>query len=74
MVFLGIHCDEWSEALKAAKEDSIDYPLTNDVDGKTQTAYGIAGYPTIVVVDKKGVVRHVDPSNLEEAIKELLAE
>jgi hypothetical protein len=74
LVFLGIHCDEWDGALKVARDESIEYPLTNDVDGKTQVAYGVEGYPTIIVVDKKGVVRHIDPPNLDEAVKELLKE
>jgi peroxiredoxin len=74
LVFLGVHCDEWDEAVKVAESESIEYPLTNDTDGATQKAYDIGGYPTIYVIDKKGVVRYMDPPDLEEAVKELLAE
>lgn len=74
LVFLGIHCDEWSEAVKTADEEKIEYPIFNDVRSASQNAYGIQGYPTVVVIDRAGKVRHVDPMNLEEAIKELLKE
>lgn len=74
MVFIGIHCDDWEKGREAAEEDKIEYIVANDVDGKTETAYEIEGYPTIVVIDKSGSVRYRDPDNLEDAVKELLKE
>jgi peroxiredoxin len=74
LVFLGIHCDEWDDALNTAKEEKIEFPIFNDVDSKSQKAYGIWGYPTVIVIDKAGRVRHVDPMDLREAVQELLKE
>ena len=74
MVFLGIHCDDWDEALKAAKDDPIEYPITNDTGEKSQEAYDIQGYPTLIVIDKTGVVRDIDPIDLEASIEKLLNE
>jgi hypothetical protein len=74
LVLLGVHCDEWSEALSTAKSAPIEYPITNDVGRASQEAYAIAGYPTVYVIDKHGVVRYMNPPDLESVVKELLAE
>ena len=52
-----------------------DYPMSGwigiDLDGKTQQAYGVTGLPRTVLVDAKGVVRHMgDPSQLTTALLE----
>jgi len=41
-----------------------------------QIAYNVQQWPTVYVIDKTGVIRHIDPSTkvLDEAIKTLLAE
>ena len=59
-----------------AKKASLTYPMAVDVKDKTVTAYDIAGYPTVVVVDRKGKIRVADiaKSDLERAVKTLLAE
>ena len=74
LVLLGIHCDTWNDAVSVAQSEGIEYPITNDVNGATQKAYGVPGYPTIYVVDKQGVLRSIDPSDLGATVKELLAE
>ena len=74
MVFIGIHCDDWDEAVKAADEIPIEFPITNDVGEASQKAYGIWGYPTVYVIDKKGVLRNIDPADLEGVVQELLNE
>lgn len=74
MVLLGVHCDEWDAGLARAKEAPIEYPIMNDVDSKTQTSYAIQGYPTVVVIDRKGIVRAIDPADLEATVIDLLAE
>jgi peroxiredoxin len=72
LVFIGIHCDKWPEAQKTAKQHKISYPITNAIGGKSPKAYKIDGYPTVFVLDKKGVIRSVDPDNLEAEVKKLL--
>ena len=72
LVFIGVHSDKWAEGVKAAKKHKIAYPLTNDVNSKTVNAYKVNGYPTAYVIDRKGVVRFVDPPDLAAAVKKLL--
>lgn len=74
MVLLGIHCDKWPDALKAAKKHGIDYPITNAVAQISPKAYAIDGYPTVFVIDRKGIVRFVDPENLEASVRMLIKE
>lgn len=74
MVFIGIHCDDWDEAVKAVDEIPIEFPITNDVDAASQKAYGLMFYPTVYVIDKKGVLRDINPTDLEGVVQELLNE
>lgn len=57
------------------------YGIVVDKDGETSRAYGVSALPTMLLVDKKGVVREVfigyDPTGdarVETALKALLAE
>jgi thiol-disulfide isomerase/thioredoxin len=57
----------------------INYPVVTDNDYKNWKAYGVAAWPTILVIDKKGRVRwlHVGEGRYEETenvIRTLLAE
>lgn len=74
LVFIGIHCDQWKEGLDAAKTDKIEYTVFNDDSDKSQNAYHIEGYPTVFVIDKTGVIRSVDPRDLDAEVTKLLAE
>jgi len=69
-----VHCDDWAKGQEAIASEKIEYPVANDDGEKTQKAYEITGYPTVYVIDKKGIIRHVDPPDMEEAVKALLAE
>lgn len=78
---VGITTDEAEQAAIFAEKFQMRYPVVVDKDGDTSRAYGISGLPTMVLIDKKGVVRDVfvgfDPSGdakLEAAVKKLLAE
>jgi thiol-disulfide isomerase/thioredoxin len=78
---VGITTDEPEVAAVFAGRHNMRYPSIVDGAGETSRAYAIAGLPTLVLVDKAGVVRDVtvgfDPSSegrLESAIKKLLAE
>lgn len=74
LVLIGVHCDQWSKALETAKKHQIDYPITNDAGSKSANAYRIDGYPTVFVIDRKGVIRDVDPQDLDASVRKLLAQ
>lgn len=80
---VGVTTDEPERAAVFAEKHQMRYGIVVDRDGDTSKTYGITGLPTMVIVDKKGVVREVfvgfDPSpagdaKLESTIKALLAE
>jgi peroxiredoxin len=81
LAVVGITTDEAEVAALFAEKHRMRYPSVIDKDGETSRAYGISGLPTMVLVDKRGIVRDVfvgfDPSGdarLEAAVKKLLAE
>lgn len=54
----------------------INYPVCVDKDNKTNTAYGVNGFPDYYLIDRAGNLRIADCANasLEDAIRALLAE
>jgi thiol-disulfide isomerase/thioredoxin len=78
---VGITTDDAEQAAIFAEKFQMRYPVVVDKDGATSRAYGINGLPTMILVDKKGVVRDVfvgfDPAGearLDAAVRKLLAE
>jgi thiol-disulfide isomerase/thioredoxin len=81
LTVVGITTDEAERAAVFAEKHQMRYGIVVDKDGDTSRAYGITGLPTMLLVDKKGVVREVfvgfDPgadARLEAALRALLAE
>jgi thiol-disulfide isomerase/thioredoxin len=83
LTVVGITTDDAERAAVFAEKHQMRYPTVVDNAGDTSKAYGITGLPTMVLVDKKGVIRDVyvgfDPTpagdaKLESTIKALLAE
>jgi thiol-disulfide isomerase/thioredoxin len=81
LAVVGITTDDAETAATFAERTKMRYPIVVDKDGDTSRAYNISGLPTMVLIDKKGVVREVsvgfDPggeAQLEAAVKKLLAE
>lgn len=81
LAIVGITTEDAEQAAVFADEHRMRYPIVIDKDGDTTRAYNIAGLPTMILVDKRGVVRNVfvgfDPSGdarLEAAVLRLLAE
>jgi thiol-disulfide isomerase/thioredoxin len=73
--------DDAAGATAFADKFAMRYPIVLDTAGDTSRAYGVSALPTLVLVDKNGVVRDVfigfDPQGeqeLEKKIKGLLAE
>jgi thiol-disulfide isomerase/thioredoxin len=81
LTVVGITTDDAEKAALFADKHQMRYGIVVDEDGGTSRAYGITGLPTMLLIDKKGVVRDVfvgyDPSGdarLEASLKALLAE
>ena len=81
LTVVGITTDDAEKAAVFAEKHQMRYGIVVDKDGDTSRAYGVTGLPTMVLIDKKGVVRDVlvgyDPSGdarLEATLKTLLAE
>lgn len=78
---VGITTDEAERAAVYAERHKMRYGVVVDAAGDTTRAYGISSLPTMLLLDKKGVVREVfvgfDPggdARVEAAIRKLLAE
>ena len=81
LTVVGITTDDPERAAVFAERHQMRYGVVVDKDGDTSRAYGVSALPTMVLVDKKGIVREVfigyDPSadaRLEATVKALLAE
>lgn len=73
--------DDAAGATAWADKFGMRYPVVLDTSGDTSRTYGVSALPTMVLVDKSGVVRDVfigfDPNGeaeLEKMLKKLLAE
>ena len=77
---LGINSDSSRSALKKIlKDENITWP--NIYGGPTSDnaiakAWNVSGWPTIYILDHKGVIRHRGPRGeaMEKAVNELLAD
>jgi hypothetical protein len=75
LALIGIHSDPDIKKRDAVvKEKGLPYYVCNDIKDSTQTLYNIQGYPTIIVIDRKGIVRAIDPDDLDKTLKALLAQ
>jgi hypothetical protein len=75
---IGVNSDTNRESVKKV-HDSGDVTWRSFMDGNPgpiAAAWGIAGWPTIFIIDAKGIIRHVDPSDneLEGLIEKLIME
>jgi peroxiredoxin len=78
---VGITTDDAEQAAIYAEKFQMRYPVVVDNNGDTSRTYGISGLPSMILVDKRGIVRDVfvgfDPSDdarLEAAVRKLLVE
>ncbi len=76
---LGINSDPDQDALKPRLiEEAITWPSWRDGDtsGPIATQWNVSGWPTIYVLDSKGVIRNRDvrEESLDKAVDALLAE
>ena len=64
-------------ALRFLKNLKITYPVLLDPVSSTRKPYGVAGIPTLFVLDRKGVIRHkiigkADSEGLQRIVRSLL--
>ena len=78
---VGISTEDPGEVAGFAQRTTLRYAIGADPRGTTTRAYGVASLPTLVIIDKRGVVRDVavgyDPTadaRLEATLQALLAE
>jgi len=76
---VGVNSDKDLEKLKARMtEEKITWPSFRDesTSGPIATKWNISGWPTIYVIDQKGVIRvkNVREKQLDEWVDKLLAE
>ncbi|MDB4934242.1 MAG: thioredoxin family protein [Labilithrix sp.] len=81
LTVVGITTDDAEKAAVFAEKHQMRYPIVVDNSGDTSRSYGVSALPTMLLIDKKGIVREVfigfDPSGdarLESTLKTLLAE
>ena len=78
-VLMGVNSDQQrGRALQAYRGYKMNYDSWNDVSGEITQAWGVDGFPTMVVLDKRGVIRHrmstTDFDTLDKLVKSLLNE
>jgi peroxiredoxin len=85
LTIVGVHSPEfpWERALKGLKEATVElgikFPVVQDNGFAIWKRYGVRAWPTIVLIDKNGIIRysHVGEGayqRTESVIKQLLAE
>jgi len=74
LVVIGIHTQAGKEDLPSfLAQNDVPYLIAVDYDNRTSEAYRVTGYPTMALVDRKGILRAVDPLDLEKDVIGLLA-
>jgi thiol-disulfide isomerase/thioredoxin len=71
LVVIGMHTPLEKEGIAAfLARDQVSYPIAVDLEGKTARAYTVFFYPTVVVLDRRGQVRAMNPP--QEQLGDLL--
>jgi thiol-disulfide isomerase/thioredoxin len=81
LTVVGVATDDREDIAAFASRTRVSYALVADTQGGTTAAYGVSSLPTLIIVDKRGVVRELavgyDPAEdawLDEQVRSLLAE
>jgi thiol-disulfide isomerase/thioredoxin len=71
LVVIGVHTAESREKIPEFISDkSIQYAIAVDEQGQNAKLFNVFFYPTVVLIDREGAIRAVNPSELE--LKDLL--
>jgi peroxiredoxin len=60
LVIVGITSEDPDQVKAFVKEHQLGYPMTHDQDNALWRDYFVLGIPTTVIIDRAGVVRHVE--------------
>jgi thiol-disulfide isomerase/thioredoxin len=78
---LGVSTEDAQEVAQFAQRMAIRYPIGVDKHAETTRSYGVASLPTLVIIDKRGIVRDVNigfddsrSDRFESTIRALLVE
>ncbi|MEM9694102.1 MAG: TlpA disulfide reductase family protein [Myxococcota bacterium] len=75
VVVLGINVDDPPAVAKRyAEREGLSYPILLDTQGEAQQLYGATTLPTVVIIDREGVVRQFTQGVIREsAIEKVLS-
>jgi hypothetical protein len=73
---IGVNTDDDLETIrKVVKEKNLNWRSFYDGgDGSISRQYKIQAFPTVMLLDHKGVIREINPGDLDSSIDKLLAE
>jgi len=85
LTIVGVHCPEFTwekpfeKVVDAVRDLGIRYPVVQDNDFAVWNRYAVRGWPTLALVDRRGIVRygHIGEgayADTEAVIRRLLAE
>lgn len=81
LAVLGVSTEDAEEVALFARQTGMRYAVGADRRGETTRAYGVASLPTVVIIDRRGVVRDVsigydlsEEARIESLVQKLLAE
>ena len=71
LIVIGVHTAQSSEKIpEFISRDDIKYPIAVDEYGINAKSFNVFFYPTVVLIDRKGIMKAVNPSETE--LKDLL--
>jgi peroxiredoxin len=78
LAVVGVSTEELSKVASFAVKAGLSYPLLVDEQSETSRLYGVSSLPSMILIDRSGIVREVfvgvpQPLQLEHRIRELLA-
>lgn len=71
LIVIGVHTAQSSEKIpEFISRDDIKYAIAVDENGLNAKSFNVFFYPTVVLIDRNGIIKAVNPSEME--LKDLL--
>jgi peroxiredoxin len=65
LVVLGVNAGEREDPKKLARQfveqHGVTYPTVMDTEGEVSEAYQVSSFPTVALIDRKGVLQYLEP-------------